>query len=324
MPDPIAEAANELDQQIRPTVLETPIVERSIAGRHVWCKQENLQTTGSFKIRGAMAKLLSLDPTQRANGVLTASTGNHGAAVAHAGMVLATAVTVFVPETADPTKLEAITKAGATVRQIPGDPLQAELAARREAAAADLAYVPPYNDRVVVAGQGTVGVELLRQIEDPSTVIVSVGGGGLISGIGAVIKQQWPEVELVAVSPKNSAAMAASIIAGHVIEVESLPTLSDGTAGGVEPDSITFESCQRLIDRWITLTEQDIAEAMVAYLDSHDDRIEGSAAAALAAVHKLPEARDPLVVVLCGRNAGAASESLARDLSADTTADRRC
>lgn len=313
MIDQIATAAHELDGLIRPTVFETPLVERRIARRTVWCKQENLQTTGSFKIRGAMAKLLSLDSAERAKGVLTASTGNHGAAVAHAGMVLDAAVTVFVPETADPTKLEAITEAGATINQVPGDPLQAEVAARREADAKGLAYIPPYNDRTVIAGQGTVGVELLRQIESPSAVIVSVGGGGLISGIGAVIKQHWPDTELIAVSPKNSAAMRASIIAGHIIEVESLPTLSDGTAGGVEPDAITFNSCQQLIDSWHTLTEPEIAEAMIDYLNRYDDRIEGSAALALAASPLVSE--DPIVVILCGGNAGAASEAAARELT---------
>lgn len=314
MIDQIAISAHELDDLIRPTVLETPLVKRRVASRTVWCKQENLQTTGSFKIRGAMAKLLSLEPADRAKGVLTASTGNHGAAVAHAGMVLDCGVTVFVPETADPTKLEAITEAGATINPVPGDPLQAELAARQEAAAAGMAYIPPYNDRTVIAGQGTVGVELLRQIDSPSAVIVSVGGGGLISGVGAVIKRQWPDTELVAVSPKNSAAMRASMVAGHIIEVESLSTLSDGTAGGVEPHSLTFGTCRQLIDTWHTLAEEEIAEAMVAYLDTEDDRIEGSAAVALAAVSRLPESEGPVVVVLCGGNAGATSEALAREL----------
>jgi threonine dehydratase len=311
----IADTALALDDRIRPTVLETPLAERLVDGSRVWCKQENLQRTGSFKIRGAMAKLLSLTDVERAKGVTTASTGNHGAAVATAGKVLDTVVTVFVPTTADPTKLEAIRAAGAALETIPGDPLQAELAARVAAETAGVTYVPPYNDRDVMAGQGTVGVELLRQIGTPSTVIVSVGGGGLISGIGAVIKQRWPDVQLVAASPENSPAMHNSIAAGRIVEATTKPTLSDGTAGGVEPDAITFEACRRLVDTWLTVRERDIATAMVAYLDAYDDRIEGSAAVSLAAATGFGNT-GRTVVILCGGNASAAVEAEARRVAA--------
>jgi threonine dehydratase len=301
MIDWIVDAAAALDQQIRPTVVETPLVERRLGKTTVLCKQENLQTTGSFKIRGAMAKLLALSAGDRARGVIAASTGNHGVAVGRAGGVLGAAVTVYVPETAQDVKLAAISAAGAAIIKVPGDPVASEIAARQAALDHGLAFVSPYNDRYVIAGQSTVAVELLRQIGPTERVIVAVGGGGLISGIGAVIKQAWPGVEVVAASPVNSPAMHRSIEAGRIVEVPTLPTLSDGTAGGIEPGSITFELCQKLVDGWVLVTEDEIASAVAAY--PGDDPIEGSAGVALAAAGKLDAT--PTVVVLCGGNASA-------------------
>jgi len=315
MIDWIIATATELDRRIRPTVLETPLVERVASGRQIWCKQENLQATGSFKIRGAMAKLLSLDSDQLERGVLAASTGNHGAGVALAGKVLGADVTVFVPESADPSKLQAITDSGASLQYVPGDPVQCELAARRQAEASGQIYVPPYNDRRVIAGQGTVGVELTRQIDEVGAVVVSVGGGGLISGVAAVVKKKWPDAQIVAASAQNSSVMHQSIAAGHIVEEETLPTLSDGTAGGVEPGAITYQTCSELVDQWVTVSEQEIAAAMVAYLDAHEDPIEGSAAVALVVAAALDEPDGPIVVVLCGGTVSDASIRRAHELA---------
>jgi threonine dehydratase len=298
----IAAKAHELDQPIRPTVHETPIVERAVSGRTILAKQENLQTTGSFKIRGAVARLLAMSAVERAKGVITASTGNHGLAVAHAGAVADTHVTVYVPESAHPKKVGAIAQTGAAIIKVPGDPVAAEVAARDAAGAHGLTFISPYNDRHVVAGQGTVGIELLRQTAMPSRIIVAVGGGGLISGIGAVVKEAWPGVELVAASPENSPAMYESVQAGYIVDAPTLPTLSDGTAGGVEPGSITFELCRDLVDTWVLVSEEEIATTMTAYVTTHPDPIEGAAAVALAAVTKLPPAT-PTVAILCGGNA---------------------
>ena len=315
MQDWIVDTSRKLDQTIRPTVLETPLVERVAGGRQIWCKQENLQTTGSFKIRGAMAKLLSLESAELERGVLTASTGNHGAGVALAGKVLGAHVTVFVPESADPSKLQAITDSGASLHYVPGDPVQCELAARQQSEASGRIYVPPYNDRQVIAGQGTVGVELTRQIDEVGAVVVSVGGGGLISGIAAVVKKRWPDAQIVAASAENSSVMHDSIAAGHIVEEETLPTLSDGTAGGVEPGAMTYQTCSVLVDQWLTVSEQGIAKAMVAYLDAYDDPIEGSAAVALAVAAKLSGDAGPSVVVLCGGNVSDASMTRAHELA---------
>jgi len=300
----IIAASAALDIELRPEVLETALVRRPVFdrdGRRILAKLENTQHTGSFKLRGATAKLKSLGPAQLAAGVVTASTGNHGAAVARAVVDLATTVEVFVSTEADAAKVAAIRDLGAAIRTIPGDPVDAEAAAREEAGRAGKTYVPPYNDATVIAGQGTIGVELVRQTEPPAAVVVSVGGGGLISGIAATLHRHWPDTRIVGASAANSAAMHHSVAAGSIIDVEHRDTLSDGTAGGIEAGSITFEMCRALVSDWHLISEDEIAAAMRAYMSNYPDRIEGSAGLALAAIGHVDLA-GPIVVVICGRN----------------------
>jgi threonine dehydratase len=275
----------------------------------VFAKLENTQPTGSFKVRGATAKLMSLSRHQLAAGVVAASTGNHGAAVAWAATRLGTQATVYVSDTASASKVTAIRRLGATVVTIAGEPLQAELAARDRATTLGNVYVSPYNDATVVAGQGTIALELLRQQPTLRTVVVSVGGGGLISGIAATLKHHRPEIRVVAASAVNSAAMHNSVAAGAIIDVTHLPTLSDGTAGGLEPGTITFQMCRDLVDRWILIDEDSITSAMGSFALAGNTAIEGSAGVALAAVSHL-EGRGPVAVVICGGNQAArASEA---------------
>ena len=301
-PDIVATSA-ALDETLRPDVIETGLVRRPVfdrGERRVLAKLENTQHTGSFKLRGATAKLKSLSPGERAAGVVTASTGNHGAAVARAGGLLDTAVEVFVSTEADPSKLVAIRSLGATITAIPGDPVLAEVAARDEAARTRRTYVPPYNDATVIAGQGTIGVELTRRMEQPAAVVVSVGGGGLIAGIAATVRHHWPDTRVVGASAANSAAMHHSVAAGSIIDVDHSETLSDGTAGGIEAQSITFEMCRTLVADWILVSEADIAAAMRAYMSNYPDRIEGSAGVALAALDHIDVAGS-VVAIICGR-----------------------
>jgi len=300
----IASSSAALATTLRPEVAETPLVRRPRFDRDgslVFAKLESAQKTGSFKLRGATAKLKSLSPDQRRLGVVTASTGNHGAAVAHAARRLGTAATVFVSTDADPAKVEAIRLLGATITTIPGDPVDAEAAARVEAGQSGRVYVPPYNDETVVAGQGTIGVEILSQLEPIDAVIVSVGGGGLISGIAATLKHHSPATRIIGASAANSAAMHHSVAAGAIIEVPHRETLSDGTAGGLEPGTLTFTMCQQLVDQWVLVEEAAIAAAMDTCMASYDDRIEGSAGVALAAVDQV-EAAGNIVVIICGGN----------------------
>lgn len=254
------------EQLVRPHIRETPVVQSlalsEATGADVWLKCENLQVTGSFKARGATHRLLSLPGDVRRRGVVAASSGNHGIGVAYAGHALGIPVTVYVPDFVSPAKAAAMRRFGATVAVFGTDGLDTELEARRVAEANGQAYVSPYNDWSVVAGQGTVGVELRRQLDDIGTVIVAVGGGGLIGGIATYLKGHAPNVKVIGAQPANSRVMIESMRAGRVVEIPSLPTLSDGTAGGIELDTVTFDLCRSVVDDWIEIDEGEIAAAM--------------------------------------------------------------
>lgn len=298
----------EAERRIRPYVRETP-VEHSIAisgmgGGRVWLKLENLQVTGSFKIRGAMNKLLSMTPEEAGRGIVTASSGNHGAAVALGLRTLERGGLIFVPENVSPAKLASIRGYGAEVRTWSNDSGLTEVHARRYAADHGMSYVSPYNDPVIVAGQGTIGAELARQIDSIDAVFVALGGGGLIAGIGGFLKEIGRRVEVVACSPENSAILHHSIAAGHIVTMESKPTLSDGTAGAVEADTITFELIRRYVDRFVLVSEEEIAAAMRLVIDRHHTLIEGAAGVAVAGYLKEMSryAGRDVVIVLCGAN----------------------
>ncbi|MCP3961420.1 MAG: threonine/serine dehydratase [bacterium] len=294
------------EARIRPYVRETPVEESRVlgaqAGAQVFLKLECYQLTGSFKLRGAVNKILSLGT--EAPAVVAASSGNHGAAIAHAVAVLGGRGVVFVPEDASPTKIEAIRAAGAEVRQEGADCVIAERLARRYGEEHGIPYVSPYNDPLVVGGQGTIGLELARQLETIDTIYVALGGGGLTSGIAGYLESIGRDVEIVACSPERSAVMAASLEAGRILDLESKPTLSDGTAGGVEAGAITFELCRRLIDRTVLLSEAEIRDAMRLLIGRHHVLVEGAAAVAVAGFLREKErlAGRNVAIVLCGAN----------------------
>jgi threonine dehydratase len=295
-------------ERIRPHVLETPVepspeLSRR-GGAEVLLKLENLQRTGSFKLRGAMNRLLTLPREALAAGVVTASSGNHGAAVSWGLRALGGRGTVFVPEDASPAKVQAIRDLGAEVRAEGHDSGLSEILARRHAAAAGLTYVSPYNDPAVVAGQGTVGLEIDRQAGAVDAAFVALGGGGLIGGIGGYLKGAGRRVAIVACSPENSAVMHHSIAAGRVVAMESKPTLSDGTAGAVEPGTITLDLCRQVIDESVLVSEGEIAEAMRLVIGRHHTLIEGAAGVAVAGYLKLMDRfrGRRVAIVLCGAN----------------------
>ena len=309
-PQQAAKAARAADELIRPLARETDLESsphyRDIGGAEVYFKLENLQHTGSFKARGALNKVLSLAQSELDRGVVAASTGNHGAAVAFAAAKVGTRAVVFVPENASRDKLGMVERLGAEVKFHGDDCMVSELAARRYATQQGLTYVSPYNDPLVIAGQGTIGVELERQLDRIDAVFVSLGGGGLISGVAAYLKSVGPDVCVVGCSPKNSQVMIQSIQAGEVLDLPSKPTLSDGTAGGVEPGTITFDLCRELVDDYVTVTEKEIADSWREFTGVHHMMIEGAAAVAIASFMKLRArfAGKNVVVVLCGANIG--------------------
>jgi threonine dehydratase len=297
-------AAGRIGEHIRETPLEHSPFFSELTGANVYLKLENLQLTGSFKLRGAFNKLLSLTPEQTRAGCVTASSGNHGAAVAHAMQELGASGIVFVPEKTSPTKVDAIRRAGAELRHFGTDQLDTEEYARQFAAENEMTFLSPYNDPVVVAGQGSCGVEIDRQISELDALFVSIGGGGLISGVASYLKSVYPNLDVIGCQPAASAVMAESIRAGEILDLPSAPTLSDGTAGGVESDAITFGLCQQLVDDYVLVSEGEIAEAMRGFIDSHHMLLEGAAGVALAGLQRSAEkyrGRN-VVVIICGGN----------------------
>lgn len=293
---------------IRPWILQTDLMPSPLGGAGgLYLKLENTQHTGSFKARGALNKLLRLSPAARANGVIAASTGNHGAAVAYASAKLGTSARIIVSTTADPGKVAAIRALGGAVEAHGEDSGLAEIYARRLAEREWRPYVSPYNDPDVVAGQGTVGVELARQLPRADAVFIALGGGGLLSGVAAHVAERWPGVRIVGCSPENSAVMIHSLRAGRILELESKPTLSDGTAGGVEPGAITFDFCQQYAGDLVTVTEDEIRQAMRLVFKTHHLAVEGAAGVALAAYLRQVERwrGKTVVVILCGGNVSA-------------------
>jgi threonine dehydratase len=236
--------------------------------------------------------------------VVTASSGNHGIAVAFGLHTLQIPGTIFVPENTSSAKVTAIRNYGVDLRFWSTDCLLTEIHARSFAAHNDMVYISPYNDVHVLGGQGTIGIELCQQIKHIDTLLVAVGGGGMISGIAEYLKTVFIHTEVIGCSPELSPVMAKSIQAGHILEIESLPTLSDGTAGGIEQDSLTFALCQRLVDDYILVSEEEIRQAIHLFIETHHMLIEGAAAVPLAALLKaLERFKDKtVVIVLCGAN----------------------
>jgi threonine dehydratase len=305
----LASRAQASAERIAPYVRRTELARSpafsELSSAQVFCKLENLQVTGSFKARGAFNKVLALSHQERARGVVAASTGNHGAAVAHALVTLGVNGVIFVPEGSSQAKLENIRRHGGEVRFAGLESGATERAARAYALDGGFAYVSPYNDWDVVAGQATIGVELAEQLPGIDVLVASLGGGGLVGGIGAYLKAIKPSLRVVAASPRNSQAMIASLQAGRIVEVEHLPTLSDGTAGGLDDDALTFELCRGVVDECIAVSEDEIRAAMRLFIEAEHMLLEGAAGVALAALSRLKLADACVAVIICGANIAA-------------------
>ncbi|MEM9059783.1 MAG: threonine/serine dehydratase [Pseudomonadota bacterium] len=267
-------------------------------------KSEHLQRTGSFKMRGAMNKVLSLSDAEKARGIITASSGNHGMAVTQAARVGGVVPTIYLPESVSPLKHDNIRRLGAETILVPGAGVECERAARQAATDQGLTFVSPYSDHEVIAGQGTIGVELLAQCPDLAAVYICVGGGGLISGVGSYVKARLPDCDIVGCWPENSPAMHLCLKKGEIHDTPEEDTLSDGSAGGVEEGAITFPICQQVIDRHELVSEAHIAHAIRETAAQERFIVEGAAGVAIAAA--LQTGRDyagrNIAVVVCGRN----------------------
>ena len=295
-------------ERIWPYVRETPVEESTALAdggtASVYLKLEHLQHTGSFKFRGACNKIALLTPDQAAAGVVAASNGNHGLGVAAAARARGIAAEVYVSAQVSPAKAQRIAAHGAAIRRAGNDPLAAELAARYAAESSGRVFISPFNDLDVIAGQGSVAGDLHLQAPELDAVFVAVGGGGLIGGIGSYLKSVSPRTEIVGCWPENSPVLHECLRAGKVIDVAEQPTLSESTAGGMEPDSVTLAVCRSVIDRAILVSEAEIRAAMRLVLETEHWLIEGAAAVAVAAfrrdIHRWDGKR--VAIVLCGRN----------------------
>lgn len=313
MPSDHTNLASQITQaydRIRPVVRRTPLEPVSglfpEAPGQLFFKMENLQETGSFKLRGASNKILSLTAEEAAKGVIAASNGNHGLGVVAAARRAGIQAEVYVSSHVSPVKAQRIEQYGAVIRRAGTNPLEAELAARAAAVEAGRVFISPYNDLDVVAGQGTIAVELQEQQPGIDAIFVAVGGGGLIGGIGAYTKSVSPHTELVACWPENSRVLYESLKVGRIIDFPEQPTLSESTAGGLEPESVTLEVCRQVIDRSVLVSEDEIAAAMRLVREAKGWTIEGAAGVAVAAFLKEAErySGKTVVVIICGGNVG--------------------
>jgi len=291
-------------RRIAPWLPVTPCLQSRSAfddGSSLFFKAENFQKTGSFKFRGALSKLTSL-PTNVP--VITASSGNHGLALATAAQQTGHTLTVVLPETVAREKLSRIESLGVEIVLHSNDAGKAELHAQYLAKERGNVYVSPYNDDQVIAGQGTAALELLEQQPELDVVYISMGGGGLISGMGAVIKAYSPRTRVVGVSAVHSAALAASIRAGQVVEVEHSDTLADGVAGGIDEGTRTLPLAIDVVDDLIDCTEDQIADGIRMFAWNEKMLVEGSAGLALAAwlADRDANAGKKSAVLLCGAN----------------------
>jgi threonine dehydratase len=294
--------------RIRPHVRWTPLEPSADLGREsggpVYLKLENIQHTGSFKVRGAINRLMTLDPDQRRAGIVTASSGNHGLAVAFGMNRLGIEGAIYLPESASALKVQLLENLGATIRFHGSTCEVTEAYARRQAEKTGQVYISPYNDPFVVGGQGTVGLEILDRLPHVDCIMVSVGGGGLIAGIAGAVKAARKTTRIVGCLPNHSPVMAASVEAGRIVDIENRDTLSDGTAGGIEAGAITFDPCRSLVDDWVLVTEEEICDAMVRIFDQHRLVIEGAAGVAVAGFLKMARqlAGKTVALVICGGN----------------------
>jgi threonine dehydratase len=298
----------EAHGRISGAVKLTPIADIShlclLGSSRVFAKLENEQETGSFKLRGATNRILQLTDEEKRRGVVAASNGNHGLGVAAAARSAGVSAEVYVSTQVVPQKAKRIEQYGARIQFAGHGPLDAEILGRQRAMESGRIFISPYNDPDVLAGQGTVAIELLEQIPRLDAVFVAVGGGGLIGGIGAYLKHVSPHTEVVGCWPENSPVLYESIKAGRIVAVAESPTLSESTAGGLEECSITLPVCSAVIDACVLVSEEEILEAMRLVHRTKEWLIEGAAGVALAAFRKTATHYEgkTVAVVICGGN----------------------
>jgi len=296
-------------KRIQKNTLLTPLLYSrelsKIVSGNVYLKLESEQHTGSFKARGSLNKIMSLSDAERHQGTVTASTGNHGLGFARACEISGAKGIVFLPQKAAQSKIDALGFYDVELKFHEGSSLDTEIFAKQFADENGKTWVSPYNDLEIIAGQGTIGIELMTQLEGIDNICATVGGGGLISGIASYVKDADSDIAVIGCQPVNSPEMSLSVEKGEITNLPTfIPTLSDGSAGGIEDGSITFPICQSLIDDFILIKEEDIEKAIRFVAHTHHRIIEGAAGVSVAAVMTNKERfkGQHTVIIICGGN----------------------
>lgn len=299
--DKIIKAAESL----KPVIRKTDLIYSSDLSKNneVYLKAENLQTTGSFKVRGAYVKIAGLSEEQRKKGIIACSAGNHAQGVALSAKRSGTESTIFIPSTAPISKIEATKKYGANIKLVDGvydDAYNEAVKFQKETGAE---FIHPFDDEDVIAGQGTIALELLEQLPQLDAVVVPIGGGGLISGIAYTIKMHKPDCKIYGVQAAGAASMYHSITEGRREELPSVTTFADGTAVKM-PGELTYEYCLKYVDEIVTVSDDEIATAVLTLIERQKLIAEGAGALSVAAVmfKKLPLDNKKVVCVVSGGN----------------------
>ncbi len=292
-----------IKEEIKKTPLEYNPELSEKTGAKVFLKTENKQFTGSFKFRGAISKLSYLRDLGVSNEkIVTASTGNHAAAVALASQKMGFKALIFVPETISKAKLEFLKQYDVEIIKKGSYSVETEMFAATYAQKMNLKFLHPYSDPQIIAGQGTIAIELLEQLPELDAVFVPIGGGGLISGIAQYLKSIKPEIKIIGCQPHHAPEMIESIKLGEIVQPSDKNTIADGVAGGLDPETITFNICQKYVDDYVLLTEEEIGYALYQIYKTTQQIVEPAAALSVAAIFKT--AKDykdkKLVAILSG------------------------
>lgn len=287
----IYRAKRKISSRIRKTPMQFSPYLSKLCRCKVWLKLENQQVTGSFKIRGAANKILNLECKKSEKGIVTASSGNHGQGLSFISKELGIKTIIVVPSNTPQVKIEAIENYGVDLNVYGDEYLEAEMKAREIANERGMTYVSPYNDLDIIAGQGTVGLEMIEEKPCLNTVLVPVGGGGLISGVGTVFKEfgKNGKVKVYGVQSCASPVMYESIKSGKIVDIEVEDSYAEGLHGGIERNAVTFDYCKKLVDKFKLVQEEKILEAIRFCLVNHHMLVEGAGAVGVATILDNPE-----------------------------------
>ncbi|MHA1220644.1 MAG: threonine ammonia-lyase [Candidatus Heimdallarchaeota archaeon] len=294
--------------KLAPLIKETPLLHSNFLSEkckgQIYLKMENQQITNSFKIRGAFFKILQLSPSEKEKGIITSSSGNHAQAIGVVAEKYNLKAKIIVPKTTPKIKIDRIKQFDVRLERFGQNYDEAEIYARKVAKVEDMTFVSGYNDELIIAGQGTIGLEILDQLDSVTDVLVPLGGGGLLSGIAIAIKTFNPSVRIYGIQTEACPAFYESLKAGKIIDVEMRDSIADGMYGGIEQGSITFDIIKELVDEVIVVREQTIKEAIAQLWFEEEQIVEGAGAAAIAPILENPKrfAGKNVVCVISGGN----------------------